>query len=49
MLLVYYNHSHYYKRVYSLVNLDYGFISNHGLSYSLNYSLGPDYNNINSL
>ena len=49
MLLVYYNYSYYYRRVYSLVNPDYGFISNHGLNYSLDYSLSPDYNNIGSL
>ena len=45
MFLVYYNYNYYYRYIYSLISLNYGFIS----SYSLGYSLGSDYNNINSL
>ena len=37
---------HSYRRVCDLVDLNYGFISDHGLGYSLGCGLGPNYNNI---
>ena len=49
MLLVCYGYSYYYRRVYNFNDLDYGFIFDHGLGYSLSYSLSPDYNNIGGL
>ena len=49
MFLVCCDYSYYHRRVYDLINLDYGSIPDHGLSYSLGYSLSLDYNNINSL
>ena len=49
MFLVCYSYNYYYRRVYNLNSLNYGFISDYSLGYNLGYSLGSGYNNINSL
>ena len=49
MLLVCYGYSYCYKRVYNLINLNYGFIFDYSLNYGLGYSLDSNYNNIGGL
>ena len=49
MLLVCYGHSYYHRRVYDLINLNYGSIPDHNINYGLGYGLGPNYDDISGL